>query len=87
MNVGYDSKGQKLQEGDICKFTIDKKEYEGIILYDDAEYAFMFDMISTEFPSVYMHKVDLGSIEKIISVWSTDIHDMKYEGYRQMVSK
>lgn len=85
MNIGYDNKGTKLTLGDICKFTIDKKEYVGMITYSEDYFAYSFDMLDDRFPCVNMYKCDIGSIEKIINVWSTSVNDIKYEGYRKIM--
>jgi hypothetical protein len=87
MKIGYDNKGQELQMCDVCKFTIDKVEYKGMIVYDDQEYAFMFEMLDDTFPSVYMHKVDSSSIEKIVNVYSTNVNDKTYEGFRKLITE
>ena len=63
--LGVDRKGKKLEIGDICSFTINEREYRGIIVYEDSEFAFCFDMDSDFFPSVKMCRVDIGSIEKL----------------------
>lgn len=84
MHIGYDNKGQKLDLGDICKFTINKQEKIGMITYSDTDFAYCLDMLDDSFPSIYMHKTDVGSIEKIINVWSTDVNDKTYEGFRKI---
>lgn len=84
MNIGCDNKGSKLILGDICKFTIKKKEYEGMITYSEDYFAYSFDMLDDRFPCVNMYKADLDSIEKIINVWSTSVNDPTYEGFREL---
>lgn len=84
--VGFDKNGAKLNIGDICSFNIDKEKYEGIIMYDEDVYAFVFEMKDDKFPAVYMLKADLDSIEKIINVYST-VRGDKYEFYRELFRK
>jgi hypothetical protein len=84
MIVGYDKTGQKLDWGDICKFTIEKKEYEGMIDYDEDVFAYVFDMKDDKFPCVLMSKVDLDSIERIINIWSTQPDKDNYDFYRDI---
>lgn len=84
--VGLDKNDTKLQLGDICVFTIDNVKYEGMVMYDESEFAFVFEMRDDKFPSVLMRKADLGSIEKIISVYSTYRGD-EYEFYREVFGK
>lgn len=86
MLVGHDKRNQKLNWGDICKFTIDKKEYEGMIDYSEEYFAYTFEMKNDNFPSVLMSKADLGSIEKIINVWSTNPNDGIYDFYRKIAN-
>jgi len=86
MFIGTDNKQQKLQIGDICKFTIDNAEHEGIIIYDEDTFAYCFEMLTDNFPLVLMKVADLGSIEKIINVWSTSVNDDKYNKYREFIS-
>jgi len=85
-HVGYGKKNVKLQIGDICIFTIDKVKYEGMIMYDEDVFAYVFEMKNDKFPSVYMLKTDLGSIEKIINVYSTKMDD-EYGFYREIYNK
>jgi len=87
MKVGLDKNNITLQIGDICKFIFNEKEYEGMINYDEEYFAFVFKMISDDFPVLFMGRADYLSIEKIISVWSTNINDKKYEKYRNIISK
>lgn len=84
--IGFDNKGNKLQIGDICRFKLDKVDMEGIISYDDTEFAYTFDINSEIYQrlvSIYMHRVDVGSIEKIINVYSTKNGD-EFEFYRKL---
>lgn len=81
--IGYDNQQEKLKIGDICSFKINKINYEGIITYDESEFAFIFEMEDDKFPCVFMCKADLGSIKKIINVYSTKIND-EYEFYRKL---
>lgn len=85
MIIGIDKNGENLQLGDICKFKINKTQYEGIIVYESDVFAFCFEMKDESFPSVKMEKADLYSIEKIISVFSTKDND-EYEFYRKIIS-
>jgi len=87
MKIGYDGKGNELEVYDICKFKINKKEYEGMIRYDEGEYAFIFEMLDNNFPAVLMNKVDFGSIEKIANVYSTKINYKQYEDYRKLINQ
>lgn len=87
MIVGYGKKAQKLNWGDICKFTIDKKEYEGMINYDEDVFAYVFDMKDEKFPCVLMSKADLDSIEKIIGVFATSPGKDDYDFYREIAMK
>lgn len=84
--VGFDKNNVKLQIGDICTFTIDKVKYEGMIMYDEDVFAYIFEMKDDKFPSVYMMKADLDSIEKIINVYSTVKND-EYGFYRDLFIK
>lgn len=84
MIVGYDKNGQKLDWGDICKFTIDDKEYEGMIDYDEEMFGYTFEMKLHTFPCVIMSKADYGSIEKIIGIWSTSPGNDDYDFYREL---
>lgn len=81
--IGYDNNNNKLEIGDICSFKIDKIQYEGMIEYDESEFAFIFNMKDDNFPCVLMHKADLGSIKRIINVFSTKNGD-EYEFYRNL---
>lgn len=81
MYVGYDSKGNKLNVWDICKFKINKNKYEGIIVYDEDTYSYAFEMKDDNFPIILMK--NCNDIEKIISVTSTKIDD-EYEFYRNL---
>lgn len=85
MKIGIDNKGQELQLGDICKFKMDKKDYEGMISYDSSYFCFTFEMRDDNFPEVFMKKADTASIEKIINVWSTKSNDEKYKFYQDLV--
>jgi hypothetical protein len=85
MRVGKDKNNQELRLGDICKFTIKGKEYEGMIIYEEDYFAYAFEMLDDNFPVVLMSKADLGSIEKIINVWSTNINDPTYAEYRKLI--
>jgi len=87
MKVGLDKNNIPLQIGDICKYTFNEKEYEGMINYDEEYFVFVFEMVSDDFPALFMNRADYLSIEKIISVWSTNINDKKYEKYRNIISK
>ena len=87
MKVGLDKNNIPLQIGDICKYTFNDKEYEGMINYDEEYFAFVFEMVSDGFTTLFMNRADYLSIEKIISVWSTNINDKKYEKYRNIISK
>ena len=87
MIIGYDNKNQKLDCGDICKFTIDNKEYEGMIIYDEESFAYALEMKDDKFPIVLICKTDFNSIEKIISIWSTQNDKDRYEFYRELVNK
>ena len=84
--VGYDSVGNKLQTGDICSFKLENEshEREGIIVYSEDYFAFCFDMNDNQFPSVLMSKVELGTIKKIVNVWSTQATDEKYKWYQEL---
>ena len=84
--VGFDKKNDKLQIGDICTFTINKVKYEGMIMYDEDVFAYVFEMEDDKFPSVFMLKADLGSIEKIINVYST-VKEDEYGFYRDLFIK
>lgn len=87
--VGFGKKNgkpEKLQVGDICAFKIDKKQYEGMIMYDEDVFAFVFEMEDDKFPCVYMLKADLDSIEKICNVGST-IRGDRFEFYREVYGK
>lgn len=84
MLVGYDKNNKKLDWGDICKFTIDKKQYEGMIDYDEDCFAYTFEMKDDKFPCVLMSKADINSIEKIIGVWSTCPGEDDYDFYREI---
>ena len=86
MILGNDKHGNKLQLGDICKFTIDKKEYEGMITYSADWFAYSFDMKDDRFPCVNMYKADLGSIERIINVYATKTGD-QYKFYRMLMEE
>lgn len=85
MKIGYDKNGTELQIGDICKFKIKDIAYEGIVVYDSTEFAFMFEMLSESFPIVFMHIADFGTIEKIVNVWSTKTDDEQYKGYQILI--
>lgn len=73
--VGYDSTGTKLNDGDLCTFKIDGVEKTGIICYDNASYAYCFDMEDDTFPSVYMHRADYGTIVKVMQIKDTNDYD------------
>jgi len=85
--IGFDNEQNKLQLGDICTFKINRIEYEGMIGYSDIDFAYTFEMKYDTFPSVYMMKADLGSINKIINVWSTDPKEDAYEFYRTLIKE
>ena len=84
MLVGYDKNGQKLNWGDICKFRIQDKEYEGMIDYSEDCFAYTFEMKDDKFPSVLMNVAERDSIEKIIYVWSTQPNKDDYGFYREL---
>jgi hypothetical protein len=84
--VGYGKNNVKLDIGDICTFTINKVKYEGMIMYDEDVFAYVFEMKDDKFPSVYMLKADLDSIEKIINIYSTNMND-EYGFYREIYNK
>jgi len=84
--VGHGKNNIKLDIGDICTFTIEKVKYEGMIMYDEDVFAYVFEMKDDKFPSVCMSKADLDSIEKIINVLFTHIND-EYEFYRELCNK
>jgi hypothetical protein len=84
MLVGYDKNGQILDLGDICNFKIDNVNYEGMITYDEMEFAYTFEMEDDSFPSVFMKKADLGSIEKITNVWLTQPDKDNFDFYREI---
>ena len=84
--IGYGKNNVKLDIGDICTFTIKKVKYEGMIMYDEDVFAYVFEMKDYKFPSVYMLKADLGSIEKIINIYSTNMND-EYGFYRELYNK
>ena len=86
MILGYDNKHQELNIGDICKFKIGTIEYEGMVVYDDSEFAYVFEMKEDNFPCVFMNKANLGSIEKIINVWSIKPNKDDYGFYRELVN-
>lgn len=86
MKVGYDNKGNELFLHDICNFTINDKEYCGMIKYDENDFSFVFEMLNDNFLVVLMNKADLYSIERIINVWSTKIGD-KYGDYRKLLEE
>lgn len=71
MNIGIDKNNNKLELGDICKFAINNKEYEGMIDYSEEDFAYIFEMKDDKFPSILMNKVDFGSIIKIVGIYST----------------
>lgn len=81
--VGVDSKGCELNIGDICKFKIEKQEYEGMIMYDEDVFAYVFEMKNDKFPCVKMSVAELGSIERTINVCSTKLND-ECEFYREL---
>ena len=81
--VGRDKNGLELNLGDICKFTIKEKEYVGMIMYDEQEFSYVFDMLDDNFPCVLMNKVDMESISKIINIYSTKVND-EWEGFRNI---
>lgn len=86
MSIGFDKNNNKLEHGDICKFKIKDKKYEGIIGYSEEDFAYTFEMKDNNFPSVLMNKVDFGSIEKIIGIYSTKLED-EYSFYRELWNK
>ena len=85
--VGYDNIGNKLEVGDICSFKLEGEshEREGIIMYSEDYFAFCFDMNEDQFPSVLMCKAELGTIKKIVNVWSTKTSDEKYKWYQDII--
>jgi len=87
--VGYGKQlGQnvKLQIGDICSFTIKDKLYEGMIMYDEDVFSFVFEMEDDKFPCVVMSGADLDSIVKICNVGSTVRFD-RFEFFRETYGK
>lgn len=83
MKIGYDNKQQELRIGDICKFTFEKQEYVGMVMYDDQDYCHYFEMLDNSFPALHMMMADLGSIEKMVNVWNTKIGD-EYKKFREL---
>jgi hypothetical protein len=55
-------------------------------MYDEDVFAYVFEMKDDKFPSVYMLKADLDSIEKIINIYSTNMND-EYGFYREIYNK
>ena len=86
--IGYDGEENKLQVGDICTFKIAGESFdrEGIIIYDDAEYAYCFEMQDGSFPVVLMNKTKLGTIKKIVSVWETKVNDERFKWYQEITN-
>lgn len=66
--VGCDKWGYPLICGDICKYKINKKEYRGMIIYDEDSYAFAFEQLDNQFPIIMMDKIDYGTIEKLLNI-------------------
>ena len=87
MKLGHDNKHQELSIGDICKFKIEDREYEGMVVYDEESFAYAFEMKDDKFPIVLMSIADLGSIEKIINVWSNQPNKDDYGFYRELVNE
>jgi hypothetical protein len=56
-----------------------------MIIYEEDYFAYAFEMLDDNFPVVLMSKADLGSIEKIINVLSTNINDPTYAEYRKLI--
>jgi hypothetical protein len=85
--VGKDKNGYELNFGDICKFKLItngiEKEYEGMIVYDEESFAYIFEMKDDNFPAVLMYKARINSIEKIINVMATKMND-EYGFYREI---
>ena len=83
--IGYDKNGEKLQLGDICKYTItnsdtkETNEYRGMIVYDDSEFAFMFEQPNDDFPLVFMNLVNVGTIERLTNIFSLTKDFPEYE--------
>jgi len=76
----------KLQIGDICSFTIKDRLYEGMIMYDEDVFSYVFEMKSGNFPCVMMSVADLGSIAKICNIGSTVRFD-RFEFFREVYGK
>lgn len=83
--IGFDKDSKKLLVGDICKFKIYDTECEGMIMYDYAEFAYIFKMEDSKFPAILMNKVDMDSIEKIINVAGTKVNDNRYKFYQELM--
>lgn len=81
--IGFGKNNEKLQIYDICAFKIDKKQYEGIITYDEDVFSFVFEMDNETLPAIFMSKVDYDSIEKVCGVMGTKLGD-RFEFYREL---
>lgn len=84
--IGFDKVNEKLQIGDICTFKIGDIEYEGMIMYDEDVFSFVFEMDCDNFPCVCMSKANLNTINKICSVGSTRRGD-RFEFFRENYGK
>lgn len=56
-----------------------------MVLYEEEDFAFAFEMLDNQFPCILMNKVDRDSIEKIVNVWETKVNEDKYEPYRKLI--
>jgi DNA-directed RNA polymerase subunit RPC12/RpoP len=85
--IGHDKNGEPLYEGDICKcYFIDehhvKTQYEGIIIYDVADFQYVFEQLQYDFPLLWMGKA--VAIEKIASLKSIDKNFPNYNKWEEI---
>lgn len=85
MTIGYDKNGEELDLLDLCSFTIDNKEYEGIIKYNENDYAYGFEMLDDRFPYVIMYRVDFGSIKRLYNLQQIRDSEELYLKYEEII--
>ena len=75
--IGVDSRGNKLECGDICLFNYKNEREEvikskGLIIYDEDSYSFVFEQLDDNFPLLLMNKVERDTIIKLYHITHMD---------------